>query len=128
MKRNILSSIISGYEWKSKARLCGLPLVHIAFGRDPKTGRLLAAKGIIAIGQFGLGVISIAQFGVGIVTVAHFGIGGLFCLAQFAAGIAAVGQFAAGIAFGLGQFATGYAAIAQYGWGNFVLAPPICGV
>jgi hypothetical protein len=60
--------------------------------------------------------------------VAHFGIGGLFCLAQFAAGIAAVGQFAAGIAFGLGQFATGYAAIAQYGWGNFVLAPPICGV
>jgi hypothetical protein len=128
MKRNILSSIISGYEWKSKARLCGLPLVHIAFGRDQKTGRLLAAKGIIAIGQFGLGVISIAQFGVGIVTVAHFGIGGLFCLAQFAAGIAAVGQFAAGIAFGLGQFATGYAAIAQYGWGNFVLAPPICGV
>ena len=53
---------VSGYEWKSKATLFGWPLVHVAFGRD-KNGKLRVAKGIVAIGQFGVGAVTVAQFG-----------------------------------------------------------------
>jgi len=101
-----------GFEWKSKITICGLPLAHIAFGRDAKSGKLLVAKGIIAIGQFGIGVITIAQFGVGIL----LGIG------QFAAGIVAIAQCAVGIYFGLGQLAVGMTVIGQCAIGKYVLA------
>jgi hypothetical protein len=93
-----------GYEWKSEATILGLPLVHIAFGWDLKTGRLHVARGIIAIGQFGIGIITIAQFGIGI----------LLALGQFVGGFVAVGQFALGIYFGLGQFATGAISYGQF--------------
>ncbi len=93
-----------GYEWKSRSNIGGIPLVHIAFGWDLQKGTLRVARGIIAIGQFGIGVITIAQFGVGL----------LFALGQFVAGSCAIGQFAAGIFFALGQFAAGMSAIGQF--------------
>src|SRR5262245_33088423 len=96
----------SGYEWKSKATLFGWPLVHVAFGRD-KNGKLRVAKGVIAIGQFGVGAITIAQFGVGLI----FGLGQFtiapLAVGQFAAGLFAAGQFGLGLLAGAGQFATG---------------------
>ena len=101
-----------GYEWKSRMQFFGLPLVHVAFGRDKETGKLLVAKGIIAIGQFAIGFITIAQFGIGF----------LFGFGQFVGGALAIGQFALGISFGIGQFATGTAAIGQFALGKYVLA------
>ncbi|MCX5681855.1 MAG: hypothetical protein NT079_06290 [Candidatus Omnitrophica bacterium] len=101
-----------GYEWKTKASVWGLPLIHIAIGRDRKTGKLLIAKGVVAIGQFAIGIISFAQFSLGVVV--GFG--------QFSIGIIAVAQFALGILFGLGQFATGVTAIGQFAFGKYVLA------
>lgn len=101
-----------GYEWKTKAHILGLPLVHIALGRDRETGKLLIAKGVIAIGQFAIGVVALGQFSVGI--LAAFG--------QFSAGLFAVAQFAVGILFGIGQFATGAAAVGQFAFGKYVLA------
>lgn len=107
-----------GYEWKSKTRVLGVPLVHVAFGRD-RNGKLRVAKGIIAIGQFGIGVITIAQFGV----AAVFGIGQLMlaplALGQFAIGLAAFGQFGLGLFYGAGQIATGILGA----WGQFKLGP-----
>jgi len=100
-----------GFEWKSKITLFGLPLVHIAFGLNRETGKLLIAKGIIAIGIFGIGVISITTIGVGIIA-----------LGQFSLGIIAIAQFAIGIVFGLGQFATGLTAIGQFAFGKYILA------
>lgn len=95
-----------GYEWKSKQTVCGLPLVHVAFGRD-KEGKIRVAKGVVAVGQFAVGAITIAQFGVG----AIFGLGQFvaapLAIGQFALGLAAIGQIAIGLAYGLGQFATG---------------------
>ena len=102
-----------GFEWKSKTEILGWPLIHVAIGRNKETGKLMVAKGIIAIGQFGLGVITIAQFGVGL----------LFGLGQFVGGIVAIGQFALGIYFGLGQFAVGVTAIGQFAFGWYVRAP-----
>ena len=101
-----------GFEWKSQAEIWGVPLIHIAIGRNRKTGKLLVAKGIIAIGQFGIGLITIAQFGIGL----------LFGLGQFMISFISIGQFALGGYFGLGQFATGITAIGQMAFGFYVRA------
>ena len=108
----ITRRFMRGFEWKSKTEILGWPLIHIAIGRNKETGRLMMAKGIIAIGQFAIGVITIAQFGIGI----------LFGLGQFVGGILAVGQFALGVYFGLGQFATGITAIGQFAFGWYIRA------
>ena len=99
-----------GFEWKSKHTFYGYPLVHIAFGRDAQH-KLRVAKGIVAIGQFGVGLITFAQFGIGI----------LFGFGQFIVGITAVGQIAISILFGIGQIATGYIAIGQIALGFYAL-------
>jgi len=101
-----------GYQWRTKAEILGWPLVHVAWGRDKLTGRLLVAKGVIAVGQFAIGLITIAQFGIGF----------LFAFGQFTGGWLAIGQFAVGVYFGLGQFATGMTAIGQFALGEYVLA------
>lgn len=112
----------TGFEWKSKQTIYGFPLVHIAFGRD-RQHRLRVAKGVIAIGQFGVGLITIAQFGIGIL----FGFGqfilGITVIAQFAiAGYVAIGQFAAGYA-AIGQFVIAYYGIAQVGVAEYLWCP-----
>ena len=116
MKANNVGYIVPwrfrGFQWRSSQEIMGWPLVHIAFGRDKKTGKLLIAKGIIAIGQFAIGVITIAQFGIGF----------LFGFGQFIAGMYAVAQFALGVYFGLGQFAIGLTAIGQFAIGKYVRA------
>ena len=101
-----------GFEWRSKAEVCGWPLIHVAVGRDPETRRLRVAKGVIAIGQFGIGLVTVAQFGVGL----------LFGLGQFMLGSVVVAQFAGGLVFGLGQFAFGYIAVGQFAVGEYVRA------
>jgi hypothetical protein len=92
-----------GFEWRSETTLWGYPLVHIAFGRNGRGG-LRVAKGIVAIGQFGIGAIAIAQFGIGF----------LFSFGQVTFGAIAIAQVAAGVLFGMGQVATGYEAIGQW--------------
>jgi hypothetical protein len=101
-----------GFEWRTRAQVLGWPLVHVAFGRNRETGALLVARGIIAIGQFGIGLITIAQFGVGL----------LFGLGQVVGGCVALGQVALGLQFGAGQLATGMTAIGQVALGKYVLA------
>lgn len=101
---------IWGYEWKSETMILGWPLVHIAFGWNMNTGRLLVARGIIAIGQFAIGLFTVAQFGIGLL----IGVG------QFIGGTFVVGQFAFGLLFALGQFAVGYHAIGQFAVGRYL--------
>jgi hypothetical protein len=95
-----------GYEWRSRREFHGWPLVHIAWGRDAQ-GKLRVARGVIAIGQFGIGAVTIAQFGVGLV----FGFGQFvvapLAVGQFALGLVAAGQFGIGLLAGVGQIATG---------------------
>ncbi|KJU86583.1 hypothetical protein MBAV_001222, partial [Candidatus Magnetobacterium bavaricum] len=50
----------TGVDWKSDIKVMGYPLVNVAYGRD-KDGKRRVAKGVIAIGQFGIGVVTIAQ-------------------------------------------------------------------
>ena len=99
-----------GFEWRSATEILGFPLIHIAVGR--KNGKLLVAKGVIAVGQFAVGLITFAQFGVGL----------LFGFGQFMLGLTAISQFAITLIFGLGQIATGYVAIGQFALGYYALA------
>lgn len=89
-----------GAEWKSKTTILGVPLVHAAMGFDER-GKLRVAKGIIAIGQFGIGL--------------------FFAFGQFILAPIAAGQFALGILFALGQFAVGYVATGQVVFGHWGL-------
>ena len=104
-----------GFEWQSARTYGGYPLVHIAFGKDSR-GKWRVAKGIVAIGQFGLGLVTVAQFGVGL----------LFGFGQFLIGSVVLAQIAGGLVLGVGQVATGYVAIGQvvlasYGLGQIGL-------
>ena len=99
-----------GFEWRSATTIMGYPLVHLAIGRTNQ-GKMLVAKGIIAIGQFAVGVVTIAQFGVGL----------LFGFGQFILGFTALAQFAGGLLAGVGQFATGYVAVGQIVFGYYGL-------
>jgi len=101
-----------GFEWQSRTEILGWPLIHVAFGKDPATGRFRVAKGIIAVGQFAVGLITFAQVGIGL----------LFGFGQCIFGFTAVAQVAFGLYFGLGQISTGWTAIGQICFGYYVLA------
>lgn len=89
------------YEYVSKRRLFGVPLVHINVGYGKRV-----AKGIIAIGNISVGVLSIGAVSLGGICLGAFAVG-LFCAAAFAVGLlAAVGGVAVG-AVALGGVAVG---------------------
>jgi hypothetical protein len=88
-----------GYEYKSKATLWGIPLLHISF-RYRSDGLPVPAVGILSIGQFGMGIVNISQFGVGVVSISQFAIAG-FAVAQAGVAYSLVAQ--AGLYFQLGM-------------------------
>lgn len=90
-----------GFEYKSKATLLGLPLLHISFKYRPSR-MPVPAKGVIAIGQFACGIITISQFGVGVVSISQFTIAG-FALAQLALAYSLIAQLGVYIHEGHGQ-------------------------
>jgi len=100
-----------GFEWKSRIRYGRYPLIHIAVGRGAD-GKIRVARGVIAIGQFGVGLVTIAQCGVGFL----FGIG------QAILAPIVIAQVAVGVIFGVGQIAAGHAAIGQIVFAQYGLA------
>lgn len=91
-----------GYEYKSKARLFGLPLLHVSFKYRPNRVPVVAV-GVVSIGQFGAGIINISQFGIGVISLSQFTIG-VYAVAQFAVAYACVAQFGIYVDKGVGQF------------------------
>jgi predicted Ser/Thr protein kinase len=119
-----------GTEFRSKITLFGIPLLHIAFGLDPKTGRKRVAKGIIAVGDVAIGALAfggVAMGGVAVggVSVGLVSLGGLSLGLMLAVGGLAVGALAfGGLALGgvaLGGGAVGYYAAGGGGWGVHAL-------
>lgn len=80
-----------GWEFKTKTRIMGLPLLHISF-KYRATRVPVPARGIIAIGQFAAGGVTISQFGIGVFSVSQFTLAYL-AVAQFAAAWSGVAQF-----------------------------------
>jgi len=119
------------FEYRSKATVCGWPLLHVATGVDPATGRKRSAKGIIAIGTaprgfiaFGdvaVGVIACGIFGYGLISVSVVGVGIVACGSVAVALLLAMGGVAlAPIA--LGGAAFGYYASGMIAWGTHALS------
>src|SRR5579871_1563423 len=114
------STTFFGYDFRSQTTLFGLPLVHIATGFDPLSGRRRVARGIIAMGDLAIGVLALGGGAIGgialgggaIVVIALGGgaIGLLFALGGAAVGAIAVGGAAVGIV-ALGGAAFGYYAL-----------------
>ena len=91
-----------GFEYKTKANLFGLPLLHVSFKYRPNR-MPVPARGVFAIGQFACGIFTLSQFGIGVVSVSQFTLAG-FALAQFAAAYALVAQIGVYVRTGHGQF------------------------
>jgi len=108
-----------GYEYRSERKLFGLPLVHIAQGINPETGRPRVAKGIIAIGGIAFGVFALGGLAFGGLT---FGGGSLGIVALGGAAVGVLGA-AGGLAVG-GYIAVGGLAISLvYAIGGGAIAP-----
>ena len=111
-----------GRQFRSKTTLFGLPLVHIATGIDPATGKKRVAKGIFAFGDVAVGVFAFGGFAMGGVvwggaSIGLVSVGGLALGLLFAFGGLAVGGFAFGGA-AIGGIALGGGAIGYYAMGG----------
>jgi hypothetical protein len=90
-----------GFEYRSKTRLFGLPLLHISFKYRPSR-RPVPAKGVFAIGQFACGIFTLSQFGIGVVSISQFTIAG-YAVAQFAVAYSLIAQMGIYVHEGHGQ-------------------------
>jgi len=111
-----------GSEYKSKATVLGIPLLHIAYGLDPKTGRKRVARGIVAIGDVAVGVFAFGGAAFGGLAFGGVGIGLISISGVAVALLLAIGGVAIGtLAFGglaIGGVALGGCAVGYYTWGG----------
>ncbi len=109
-----LARYIKGYEYTSKTKIAGIPLVSIRFSRQ--LGRSGVAKGIIAIGNIAIGVISVGACSFGLISFGALTIGAL-SIGALAVGLAAWGAIALGVfAFGataVGIYSAGVSAVGK---------------
>ena len=108
------------FEYVSKKKLLGWPLVHVVMGLpwDPITGKIRIAKGIIAIG----GGIAVGGLALGSVSVGIIALGGL------ALGLAALGGMAVGLGFAAGGLAIGFIAAGGCAIGYYAIGGGAFGV
>jgi hypothetical protein len=97
------------FEYKSKATVFGMPLVHIVYGPVWLNG-FRPARGFIAIGNVAIGVIAMGGFALGVISIAGIGLGAV-CL----------GGIALGLGLGVGGIATGYLAIGGLAIGTYAI-------
>ncbi len=111
-----------GYEYRSGIEILGWPLIHVAQGVDPATGRPRVAKGIIAIGNIAIGLVAVGGFALGGFVIGGMGLG-LFVFGGIAAGIVALGGLSVGLYLAVG----GLAISALYAVGALAVAPHAIG-
>jgi hypothetical protein len=95
----------SSFEYRSRLKVFGLPLVHVVRGIDPSSGRRPTAVGVIAVGQVAVGLVAVGQVAVGAISLGQASIGLGWGIGQLAFGMIAVGQVAAGLLGAAGQLA-----------------------
>ena len=108
------------YEYKSKEKLFGLPLVHINTGIGN-----YKAKGIIAIGPMAQGIIAIGALSMGLIAIGALSIGllafGALAIALVSIGVTAIGGVAIG-GIAVAVFTLGWITIGVYSLSGEVLA------
>ena len=116
---------LTGFDYRSKATLFGWPLLHVAVGMDPVTGRAKVAKGIIAIGGMARGVFAFGGLATGIFAFGGMAVG-VFAFGGGAFGLVSFGGLAVALLFALGggalaPIAIGGGAIGWYAYGGGAL-------
>jgi len=116
-----------GFEYKSQKTLWGMPLLHIAYGMDPATGKKRTARGIVAMGQTARGVIAMGGVARGIFAFGGVAIG---CLAVggISLGLISFGGLALGLLVGWGGLAVGPVALGGLAFGYMVMGGFVGGV
>lgn len=99
----------SYYAYTSKARLFGLPLLSIRFGKQRYPDRNNTAFGIVAVGNFAVGVVALGLISLGILSVGMVAFGLLLALGGVSIGTVAVGGSTVGV-FAYGAAALGVVA------------------
>lgn len=111
-----------GFEYRSKRMLWGLPLVHIATGTDPITGKRRVAKGIIAFGDVAKGVLAFGGIAIGGIACGGLAIGvvpiGGAALGLISIGGATIGLLLAYGGLAIAPIALGGLAIGYYAQGG----------
>ncbi|VEU80650.1 helix-turn-helix domain-containing protein [Haploplasma axanthum] len=110
------------YEYKSKKKILGMPLIHIniGFGKVAKGFISIGfiSKGIISLGLISLGFLSMGLFSLGLISLAVFSLG-IISLGAISFGVIAIGAIAIGVfsigAVSVGYFSVGALAIGKYG-------------
>lgn len=113
------------YEYKSRASIGGVPLVHINIGAGK-----YKAKGIIAIGTYAQGVISIGIISLGLISIGLISIGliaiGLLALGAISVGGISIGAISVGgIAVGIVSTGGVSAGIFSEGGILYTVYPPL---
>ena len=108
------------YEYKSKTKIKGIPLVHINLGFG-----IRRAKGIIAIGNIAQGLFAIALFlafgGLALAPVAIGGLAiGIISIGGLAIGMYSFGGAALASNIGVGGYASGHIAVGEQTSGDII--------
>ncbi len=90
------------WDYRTRQSAFGIPLVHVAFGRDPATGQPRQAKGIVAVGTYATGLIAVGVeacgvFAAGLLAIGIAPVGLLLALGMFSVGIASFGITSTGV-------------------------------
>lgn len=131
------------YEYKSKKRLFGVPLIHINLGRGLKKAKGIVAigniaYGIISIGMISLGILSFGVVSIALISLAVLSIGLLLAMGAISLGVVSIGAISIGIyslgALAIGKYAIGAAAVASdiaigdYAKGNIAIGNNVSGI
>jgi transcriptional regulator with XRE-family HTH domain len=115
---------IRHYEYKSKRRLFGMPLVHINYGHGLYKARGVLAIGNIAEGILSLGCISAGLISIGLISAGFLSLGVLSVALLFSMGVFSFGCISFG-SFSFGIFAVGAISIGMYSIGAYSSASHI---
>ncbi|MDE5896357.1 MAG: helix-turn-helix domain-containing protein, partial [Clostridia bacterium] len=113
------------YEYVSKTRLFGMPLLHINFGFGVYRAKGVFALGNIATGLFSYGFLSLGLISAGFLSLGLLAFGGIALGLLFGAGGVATGALAfGGVAIGImtfGGLSIGYVSIGGAAIGQFAM-------
>jgi len=114
------SGLRGSYEYKSSTSIFGAPLIHLASGINPETGKQYIAKGIIAIGDIAIGIFAMGGLSLGVIAIGGFSLAFLFALGgvAFSMGVS-VGGVAISSYLSIGGLAISW----NYAIGGFAMAP-----
>lgn len=112
------------YEYQSRRRIFGMPLVHINIGRGIYRAKGFIAigtiaRGVISMGAVSFGLLSFGAFSFGLISMAALSVGLLLSIGAISVGAIAVGGFALGI------LAIGGCAVGVYSLGGCAIASNI---